>query len=70
MTSSILAALLMIFAVIYILLAQRRIMAALVALAFVALGYIAGSQNTQTGQWIQVSINAVMACIDWIANAF
>jgi len=69
-TSSILAALLLVAVGVYILFSPRKIPAALLALAFITLGYISGNADTTFGGWIQAVVNAITKFVNWIASAF
>lgn len=70
MTSSILAALLVIVLAVYILTSARKIAAGALALAFITLGYLSGNDDTTFGSWIQNIVDGFTAVINWIASAF
>lgn len=70
MTSSILAALLAIAALVYILFSGRKLATTALVLAFITLGYISGNDNTAFGGWIQGIVDAITTFVDWIAGAF
>lgn len=70
MTSSTLAALLLIAAGLYIFFSPKRLVTAAMVIALVTLGYISGNRGTAFGSWIQAIVDAITQFVTWITGAF
>jgi hypothetical protein len=70
MTSSILAALLLIAAALYVFFSAKRLATAALVIAFITLGYISGNNDTTFGSGVSGVISGITVSIDWISKAF
>jgi hypothetical protein len=70
MTSSVLAALLLMAAGLYIFFSAKRLATAALVIAFITLGYISGDTDTTFGGWIAGIVSGVTTFVNWVSGAF